>query len=104
MLKSSLWGKNKTKRKKAQHETTHSVVLDSPGNGRPLPQDPRHQEVEAAPDLGAVDEAVDVAGVHSLPVLRACALTHCGDGHTPSLAGMTERKMHFQNFPSTFRA
>ena len=36
-----------------------------------LPFDPGHQEVEVALDLGAVPEAVDVQGVHSLPVGQA---------------------------------
>ena len=40
-----------------------------------LPKEPCDQEVEAALDLGAVDEAVDVAGVHRLSVLSSCAFT-----------------------------
>lgn len=86
--------------KKARHET--NVLWDSPGKGRRLPQDPRHQEVEAALDLGAVDETVDVAGVHSLSVLCACAFTHCRDEHTPASAGLTERKTHFKTFLQPF--
>lgn len=78
--------------KKARHEPNRSVLGDSPGNGRRLPQDPRHQEVEAALDLGAVDEAVDVAGVHGLSVLCARAFTHCRGEHRPALAGMTAGK------------
>ncbi len=54
--------------------------------GRQLPENPRDQEVKAALDLGAVDEAVDVAGVHGLPVFSASAFTHCRDEQTPPLA------------------
>lgn len=42
--------------------------------------------MKAALDLGAVDEAVDVAGVHSLPVFSTSAFTNCRDEQTPSLA------------------
>lgn len=63
-----------------------------PGSGRRLPQNPRDQEVEAALDLGAVDETVNVAGVHGLSLLCTSAFTHCRDGHTPALAVTTERK------------
>ena len=42
-----------------------------------MPKEPCDQEVEAALDLGAVDEAVDVAGVHRLAVLGARAFTGC---------------------------
>ena len=44
--------------------------------GRQLPKNPCDQEVKAALDLGAVDEAVDVAGVHRLSVFSAGAFTH----------------------------
>lgn len=57
--------------------------------GRQLPKDPRDQEVKAALDLGAVDEAVDVARVHGLPVFGPSAFTHCRGEQTPSLALVT---------------
>lgn len=41
-----------------------------------LPENPCDQEVKAALDLGAVDEAVYVAGVHRLSMLGAGAFTH----------------------------
>lgn len=50
---------------------------------RQLPKNPRDQEVKAALDLGAVDEAVNVAGVHGLSVFSAGAFTHCRGGQTP---------------------
>lgn len=59
--------------------TGRHVAVRSTGKERKVPKNPRDQEVEAALDLGAVDEAVDVAGVHSLPVLRTGAFAHCTD-------------------------
>lgn len=41
--------------------------------------DSHDQEVKAALDLGAVDEAVDVAGVNRLPVVCTRTLTHYRD-------------------------
>lgn len=46
--------------------------------------------MKAALYLSAVDEAVDVAGVHGLSVLSTGAFTHCRDERIPSLAAMTE--------------
>lgn len=59
-----------------------TVLLRCFRQGRGLPKNPCDQEVKAALDLGAVDEAVDVAGVHSLPVFSAGALTHYRDDQT----------------------
>lgn len=53
---------------------------------RKLPKNPCDQEVKAALDLGAVDETVDVAGVHSLPVFSTRPFTNCRDEQTLSLA------------------
>lgn len=48
-----------------------------------LPKNPCDQEVKAALDLRAVDEAVDVAGVHSLSVFITGSFTHySGDQHS----------------------
>lgn len=59
---------------------------------RILPKNPRDQEVKAALDLGAVDEAVDVAGVHSLSVFSTGAFTHYrNDKKTPLLASKTDK-------------
>lgn len=69
------------------NEPNSSLVGAFSGDEVRLPKNPRDQEVEAALDLGAVDEAVDVAGVHGLSVLGAGAFTHCGDG--PALAVTT---------------
>lgn len=44
-----------------------------------LPKNPCDQEVKAALDLGAINEAVNVARIHRLSVLCAGAITHCGD-------------------------
>lgn len=46
--------------------------------------------MEAALDRGAVNEAVDVAGVHRLSVFSTGAFTHCRDEHRTSVAVMTE--------------
>lgn len=78
--------------KNARRETHCSVLWDSPGNGWRLPQNPCDQEVEAALDLGAVDETVNVAWVHGLSLLCTSAFTHCRDEHAPALAVTTERK------------
>lgn len=51
-----------------------------------LPKNPCDQEVEAALDLGAVDEAVNVAGVHCLSVLGASAFTHCRDDQVTAVS------------------
>lgn len=40
-----------------------------------LPFDPDHKEMQTALNLGAVDEAVDVKSVYSLPVWTSCPMT-----------------------------
>lgn len=47
--------------------------------------------MKAALDLGAVDEAVDVAGVHGLSVFSTGAFTHCRGCQTPLLAVMADK-------------
>lgn len=56
--------------------TVQHCTLRSFRQGRQLPKNPCDQEVKAALDLGAVDEAVDVAGVHRLSVFSTGAFTH----------------------------
>lgn len=56
-----------------------------------LPKNPCDQKVKAALDLGAVDEAVDVAGVHGLSVFSSCSFTHYRNNPTTLLALMTNK-------------
>lgn len=70
LLKSSLW---KTETWTCRlHQAFHRFCYWC----QELPEDSCDQEVKAALDLGTVDEAVDVAGVHRLPVLCTCTLTN----------------------------
>lgn len=57
------------------------------------PVNTQAKKMEAALDLGAVDETVNVAGVHCLSVARTgiCALTHCRERERQRARGR-ERK------------
>lgn len=56
-------------------QLTMTHCVHTHGLCRQLPKNPSDQKVKAALDCGAIDEAVDVAGVHCLSVFGAGAFT-----------------------------
>lgn len=51
--------------------------------------------MKTALDLGAVDEAVNVAGVYGLSVFSTCSFTHYRDDPTTSLVLRIDKKTQF---------
>lgn len=82
-------------------------IWDSSPQAAQLPKNPRDQEVKTALDLGAVDEAVYVAGVHGLSVFSTCSFTHYRDDGIISSDDwrISSVKVHGEHlFVLTFRA